>query len=257
MASVLKSSTEPFRQLDRLLVSPPPLQAHPTPTPGAKPRGTSLHLRILRTVEYSLLSTRGEGLHAGSDARLWPPGSHVGPNPATRWLSDLAEGITNTFSRTDRASGLLRCRAPRPPHLSQRTNLHRTLKARRQLPPLPDSPVFSSQLQSLKKPSPTVLLHQLPGLGSQTGLSPPALPSATPFPSRRFPSSQGRAPGLGGFLLRHPAGPAPPAAGPAPARRAAHSPLSAEACRVAPEVPSMTLMVPRLVTARMALSAGW
>lgn len=108
----------------------------PTPTPGAphphprcEARRTSLHLRIPRTVEYSLLSTRGEGLHAGPDARLWRPGSHVGPNPATRWLSDLAEGITDTFSRTDRASGLLRWRAPRPPHLSQRTNLHRTLKA--------------------------------------------------------------------------------------------------------------------------------
>lgn len=35
------------------------------------------------------------------------------------------------------------------------------------------------------------------------------------------------------------------------------SPCSAEACRMAPEVPSITLMLPRLVTANIALRAGW
>lgn len=54
--------------------------------------------------------------------------------------------------------------------------------------------------------------------------------------------------------------PPSPALPPGPASRPASpscSPLSADACSVAPEVPSMTLMAPRAVTARMALSAGW
>lgn len=49
----------------------------------------------------------------------------------------------------------------------------------------------------------------------------------------------------------------PPPTPPHPSPLAPRSPLSADACSVAPEVPSMTLMAPRAVTARMALRAGW
>lgn len=225
--------------------------------PRREARSTSLHLRVLRTAEYPLLSTRGKGLGAGSDARLRPPGSHVGTNRATRSLPDLAEGSSDTFSRTDPGAWPSQVPSSEASSPLPEDHLHRTLKAQKATPttPRPGSLFFPAAAAEKAKP------HGPPPPASGPRFTvrpePPALPSATPFPSRRFPSAEDRAPGLGGFLPRHSAGPAPPAAGPAPARRAAHSPLSAEACRVAPEVPSMTLMVPRLVTARMALSAGW
>lgn len=94
--------------VDRTVQAAGPPTSLPTPTPGAphphprrEARCTSLHLRIVRTAEDPLLSTGGKGLDAGSDTGLRPPGSHVGTNRATRSLSDLAEGSSDTFSKTD------------------------------------------------------------------------------------------------------------------------------------------------------------
>lgn len=80
----------------------------------------------------------------------------------------------------------------------------------------------------------------------------PAWPKTTP--PRRQEAPPQRSPRARAPRLPSPPPPPGPVLGPA---RPLGSPLSAEACSVAPEVPSMTLMAPRAVTARMALSAGW
>lgn len=160
----------------------------------------------------------------------------------------LTETVPTPSPGPNPEPGLLRCRALRPPHVSKRTNPHRTLKARKATPTTPrlarlSFPAAAAEIANFYGPPPSA---SRPPFTARP--EPPALPSAAPLLRR---------PSLGGFLPRHPGARLLPRRARPPPGVAAHSPLSAEACRVAPEVPSMTLMVPRLVTARMAFSAGW
>lgn len=145
---VLKSSTEHFRQLARLLPTPPPLQATPPPPRGRSPQYIPAPAGP-GTTEDPLLSTRGEGLDTNSDACVGPPASHVGTKPSNILLPDQAEGSTNTSSRSYPEAW------PSPGPSSEASSFpigptNRRPRPKRQLPPLPDSPVFPSQLQQLK-----------------------------------------------------------------------------------------------------------
>lgn len=236
-----KWSMEQFRQ-PALLPLPAPTQPTQPPRWAREAGRTSQHLRVPGT-DADPLSPQEARLGCRLDASLRPPASQVRTNPAILSLSDLTTetvlppGPSPEPGLPVPSLGLLT--SPRgPTHTdaqSPKGNSHHS-------PSSPSSPAAAAEISNFYGP-PSVS-------------RPPSQPgSFLPSPACRSPfSSGGRAPGLGGFLPGHP-GARPPAAGPAPPGVAAHSPLSAEACRVAPEVPSMTLMVPRLVTARMALSA--
>lgn len=77
---------------------PAPTPGPPNPHAGREACRTSQHLRVPGTDADPPLSTRGEGLDAGSDACLWPPASQVRTNPATLSLSN--RNCTDTLSRT-------------------------------------------------------------------------------------------------------------------------------------------------------------
>lgn len=189
---------------------PAPTPGPPNPHAGREAGRTSQHLRVPGTDADPLLSTRGEGLDAGSDASLRPPASQVRTNPAILSLSDLTETVPSPGPSPE--PGLLRCQALRPPHVSQRTNPHRTLKARKATPTTPrlarlSFPAAAAEISNFYGPPPSV---SRPPFTARP--EPPALPSAAPL--LRRPS-----PGAGRLPSRASRGPAPPAAGPAPARR--------------------------------------
>lgn len=88
---------------------PAPTPGPPNPHAGREACCTSQHLRVPGTDADLLLSTRGEGLDAGSDACLRPPASQVRTNPATLSLSDLTETVPTPSPGPSPEPGLLRC----------------------------------------------------------------------------------------------------------------------------------------------------